>query len=133
AGGRGRGDGRRAGRSAPADAQALAKATLVEILIGEGQLDSAAATLAAAGDRLNGEDRESLRYELVRARLVRGELERAEQVLAADSSVDALALRGWVALYRGDPKRAAELFPQAGPHAGEHDGAAEHAARLALL
>src|SRR5438552_7391529 len=119
--------------SAPADAQALAKATLVEILIGEGQLDSAAATLAAAGDRLSGEDRESLRYELVRARLARGELERAEQVLAADSSVDALALKGWVALYRGDLERAAELFRDAGPYAGEHHGATERAAMLALL
>src|SRR5436190_414665 len=104
---------------APADAQALAKATLVEILIADGQLDSAAATLAAAGDRLSGEDREALRYGLVRARLARGELDRAEQLLAADSSVDALALKGWVALYRGDLKRAGELFRDAGPYAGD--------------
>ncbi|HEX9279071.1 MAG TPA: hypothetical protein VF890_00425 [Gemmatimonadales bacterium] len=119
--------------AAPADAQALAKATLVEILIADGQLDSAAATLAAAGDRLSGEDREALRYGLVRARLARGELDRAEQLLAADSSVDALALRGWVALYRGDLKRAGELFRDAGPYAGERRGATERATMLALL
>ncbi len=119
--------------AAPADAQALAKATLVEILIADGQLDSAAATLAAAGDRLSGEDRETLRYGLVRARLARGELDRAEQLLAADSSVDALALRGWVALYRGDLKRAGELFRDAGPYAGERRGATERATMLALL
>src|SRR5436190_1756718 len=118
---------------APADAQALAKATLVEILIADGQLDSAAATLAAAGDRLSGEDREALRYGLVRARLARGELDRAEQLVAADSSVDALALKGWVALYRGDLKRAGELFRDAGPYAGERRGATERAAMLALL
>src|SRR5439155_1480026 len=35
--------------AAAADAQALAKATLVEILLGDGLLDSAAATLAATG------------------------------------------------------------------------------------
>src|SRR3989449_666961 len=86
--------------AAAADAQALAKATLVEILIGDGLLDSAAATLAATGDRLSGEDRQALRYALVRARLARGELDRAEQLLASDSSVDALALKGWVALDR---------------------------------
>src|SRR6266516_836047 len=119
--------------AAPADAQALAKATLVEILIADGQLDSAAATLGAAGDRLSGEDREALRYGLVRARLARGELDRAEQLLAADSSVDALALKGWVALYRGDLKRAGELFRDAGPYAGERRGATERAAMLALL
>ncbi len=119
--------------AAPADAQALAKATLVEILIADGQLDSAAATLAAAGDRLSGEDRETLRYGLVRARLARGELDRAEQLLAADSSVDALALRGWVALYRGDLKRAGEQFRDAGPYAGERRGATERATMLALL
>ena len=119
--------------AAPPDAQALAKATLVEILIADGQLDSAAATLAAAGDRLSGEDRAALRYGLVRARLARGELDRAEQLLAGDSSVDALALRGWVALYRGDLKRAGELFRDAGPYAGERRGATERAAMLALL
>ncbi len=119
--------------AAPADAQALAKATLVEILIADGQLDSAAATLAAAGDRLSGEDRAALRYGLVRARLARGELDRAEQLLAGDSSVDALALRGWVALYRGDLKRAGALFRDAGPYAGERRGATERATMLALL
>src|SRR5712691_1285140 len=119
--------------AAAADAQALAKATLVEILIGDGLLDSAAATLTATGDRLSGEDRQALRYALVRARLARGELDRAEQLLATDSSVDALALKGWVALYRGDLKRAGELFRDAGPYAGEHRGATERAAMLALL
>jgi len=119
--------------AAAADAQALAKATLVEILIGDGLLDSAAATLAATGDRLSGEDRQALRYALVRARLARGELDRAEQLLASDSSVDALALKGWVALYRGDLKRAGDLFREAGPYAGERRGATERAAMLALL
>src|SRR3989442_6741190 len=55
--------------AAPADAQALAKATLVEILIADGQLDSAAATLAAARDPLTGEGPAALRYRLVRDRL----------------------------------------------------------------
>src|SRR5205809_957090 len=116
--------------AAAADAQALAKATLVEILIGDGLLDSAAATLAATGDRLSGEDRQALRYALVRARLARGELDRAEQLLASDSSVDALALKGWVALYRGDLKRAGDLFREAGPYAGERRGGAVRRDRL---
>jgi tetratricopeptide (TPR) repeat protein len=118
----------------PASAQGLAQVTLVEILIGDGRLDSAAATLATIDARLTGEDRKALHYALVRARLERGELDRAGQELGtADSSVEALALRGWLALYRGDLKRAGELFRDAGPYAGDRRNATERATMLALL
>ncbi|PYP31706.1 MAG: hypothetical protein DMD47_06130 [Gemmatimonadetes bacterium] len=119
--------------TAPADAQALATSALVEALIREGALDAATARLAAAGDRVPADDRAGLRRGLVRARIRRGELARADSALAGDSSVDAAALRGWLALYRGDLKAAADQFRAAGPYAGERSDATERTAMLALM
>jgi len=117
----------------PADAQALANTALVEALIRQGDLDAATARLATAGDRVPADDRAALRRALVRARVRRGELARADSTLAGDSSVDAAALRGWVALYRGDLKAGADLFRAAGPYAGDRSDATERTAMLALL
>src|SRR5439155_563445 len=89
--------------SAPPDAQALAQSALVEALIDDGQLAEAGNRLAA-DSRLSGDDRAALRLKLARARIQRGELELAAAALAGDSSVDALAVRGWVALYSGEVK-----------------------------
>src|SRR5439155_10418712 len=119
--------------TAPADAQALANTALVEALIRQGDLDAATARLATAGDRVPADDRAALRRALVRARVRRGELARADSTLAGDSSVDAAALRGWVALYRGDLKAGADLFRAAGPYAGERSDATERTAMLALV
>src|SRR5438309_9008178 len=87
--------------TAPPDAQALAQSALVEALIDDGQL-SEAATRLGAESRLSEDDRAALRLKLARARIQRGALDLADSVLLADSSADALALRGWVALYSGD-------------------------------
>src|SRR5256885_1241806 len=125
---------RRAARdsTAPADAQALAQAALVQTLIESGQLDEAARRLA--GDsRIADEDRATLRLQLVRARIAAGDLDGAGAMLARDSSVEALALRGWITLYRGRLKQAWQLFLEAGPYAGDHREATERSAMLALL
>ena len=118
--------------SAPADAQALAQTALVDALIEDGQLAEAAARLASDA-RLSGDDRSALRRKLARARIARGELDLADSAITADSSVDALAVRGWVALYRGQLKDAQALFRLAGPYAGERRDATERSAMLALL
>ena len=118
---------------APADAQALAQAVLLEVLIDDGQLDAATARLAALHDRIGGEAQETLRLRLARARIARGELDQADAVLAGDSSVDALAVRGWAALYRGDLKGARQHFREAGPYAGDRAQATERTTMLALL
>jgi tetratricopeptide (TPR) repeat protein len=121
--------------NAPADAQALAQGALVEALIADGQLDSATAGLARldAERRGSGEERERLRHALVGAWIAMGRLDRAETTLGADSSVDALALRGWVELYRGDLKSAVASFRHAGPYAGDRDAATARTTALALL
>src|SRR5439155_24789413 len=83
--------------------------------------------------RVPADDRAALGRALVRARIRRGELARADSALAGDSSVDAAALRGWVALYRGDLKAGADEFRAAGPYAGERRDAVERTAMLALM
>src|SRR2546421_2104531 len=114
--------------TAPPDAQALAQSALVEALIDDGQL-SEAATRLGADSRISGDDRAALRLKLARARIQRGELDLADSVLLGDSSVDALALRGWVALYSGDMKGAEQLVRAVGPYAGDRRDATERLGR----
>jgi hypothetical protein len=118
---------------APADAQAISEAALVDILIADGQLDAAERRLAAGARVLGGEDQAALRLTLARARVARGEVDRAWALLSEDSSVAALAERGWIALYRGALRGASDAFRAAGPYAGERAAATDRTAILALL
>ena len=118
--------------TAPPGAHGLAEAALLEVLVADGQLDAAERRLA--GDNaLSGEDRGTLRLALAWARVARGELDRAAAALGDDSSVAAIAQRGWIALYRGDLKSAMAAFRMAGPYAGDRAAATERTAMLALL
>jgi hypothetical protein len=118
--------------AAPADAQALAQTTLVEALIDGGQLDEAAQRLAH-DDRVTEQDRATLRLRLARGWIGQGDVDRADATLARDSSVEALALKGWIALYRGSLKDAEQLFRAAGPYAGDRRDATDRTEMLALL
>jgi tetratricopeptide (TPR) repeat protein len=118
--------------NAPPDAQRLAQRAVVEALIEGGQRNEAAQQLATNA-RLSPDDRASLRLRLVRARIAAGELDRADTELARDSSVEALALQGWIALYRGRLTAAQRLFLAAGPYAGDQRDAVERTAMVALL
>src|SRR5207245_2401513 len=51
----------------------------------------------------------------------------------ADTVPEPLAVRGWVALYRGEMKTAQQLFRAAGPYAGERRDATERTGVVALL
>src|SRR5205823_10333018 len=118
--------------TAPPETQALAQGALVDALIEEGRLDDAAQRLAS-DTRLGGDDRAALRLKLARARVLRGELDLADTALAGDSGVDALAAKGWIALYRGRLKEAQDLFRAAGPYAGDRRDATERSGVLALV
>jgi tetratricopeptide (TPR) repeat protein len=118
--------------NAPPDAQRLAQQAVVEAMIEGGQRDEAAQQLTTNA-RLSADDRASLRLRLARARIVAGELDRAAAELARDSSVEALALHGWIALYRGGLSDARRLFLAAGPYAGDRRDATERTAMVALL
>jgi tetratricopeptide (TPR) repeat protein len=121
--------------SAPREALALAQTAMVEGMIGDGQLDSAAAGLSRLDNEglASGEDRQRLRHTLAAAWIRTGQLDKAEQALGADSSVDAAALHGWILLYRGNLKEATAAFRAAGPYAGDRDAATARTAMLALL
>src|SRR6059036_332616 len=118
--------------NSPPDAQRLAQRAVVEALIDWGQREAAARQLAT-NPRLSADDRASLRLRLVRARIAAGELDRAEAELARDSSVETIALRGWIALYRGGLREAQRLFLAAGPYAGDQRDAVDRTTMVALL
>ena len=121
--------------AAPAEAKSLAQSALVDAALADGQLDSAASGLARleADPGSSSEERERLRHGLVDAWIRVGRLDRAEEALGPDSSVEALALHGWVHLYRGELKEATDAFRTAGPYAGDRETATARTAMLALL
>lgn len=119
--------------SAPPDVESGALATLINVLIEEGETDEAERRLRASRQTLSGDDYTALRRQLVLAWVRAGQLERAESSLAADSTVDGLALAGRVSLYRGDRAGALVRLKAAGPFAGTREEATARTALLALL
>ena len=105
---------------------------LIDVLIGDGDVEQAEHRFLTEKG-LSGDDQARLRLELARAWTVRGELDRADRVLGADSSVDAVAQRGWIALYRGNVARARDAFQEAGPYAGDRADATRRTEMLALI
>ncbi|MGD2135308.1 MAG: tetratricopeptide repeat protein, partial [Gemmatimonadales bacterium] len=101
----------------PAQA-ARSMATLIGVLADAGQLDDAEQRYREWESRLPGDDVERLRHKLAWGRVLSGDLDRASAVLGDDSSVAALAVHGWIALYRGELADARRLFREAGPYVG---------------
>ena len=122
-----------ADRTASGELAVQAVRALLEVQIAAGELEPAEQTLSDRGDLITAEDRATLRRRLANAWIGRGDLPRAARLVAADSSVDGIALEGRLALYRGDLKATRLLFQQAGPYAGSRDDATERTAILALL
>jgi tetratricopeptide (TPR) repeat protein len=121
--------------SSPAETHVVAETALLQVLIADGQLDLVEERLAADAARttLTGDDRAALRLALSQARVMRGDLDRAATALGNDSSVTAIAQRGWIALYRGDLKAAMEAFRLAGPYATDRAAATKRTAMMALV
>jgi tetratricopeptide (TPR) repeat protein len=118
---------------AHSDSNGVAQSALIQLLIADGPLDLAEERLAAASTAITADDRAALSLELARARIARGELDRAAAALGDDSSVAAIAQRGWIELYRGNLKNAMEAFRTAGPYATDRAAATERTAMMALL
>src|ERR1051325_9474174 len=117
---------------APAGQADAGQASLLRILMADGQLDVVEQRLSGPVPGLTADDRAALRIELAKARIAHGDLDRATAALGDDSSVAALAVRGWIALYRGKLKEALSDFRQAGPY-GDRAASTERTAMLALL
>jgi tetratricopeptide (TPR) repeat protein len=110
-----------------------AVASLVGAMAEQGQVGEAESRFRQWYGVLSGDVRASLAEALAWGWIKAGELDRAERVLAADSSVEAAALRGWIALYRGDLAGAREFFREAGPYVGSRVEATRRTAALVLL
>ncbi len=117
----------------PGGQGASATATLVELYVREGNPAEAARLLERTRDRVGGGEAERLNQVIARGWIARGDLERAAQAIAADSSLAADELRGWVALYRGQADRAIELLHGAGVRPGDRDRPADRAAVVAAV
>lgn len=113
--------------------QAGATATLIELLVKEGKTEEASTQLERYRAVLPVDDFLRLRREVAARWGQAGEVGRAEALLAADSSVEALALEGRLRLYAGDLKGASELWKSAGPFAGTREEATERSGLLALI
>lgn len=119
-------------RNVPGEANAVAQAALLEVLIADGQLDVVEQRLAGSTG-LTADDGAALRLALAKARIARGELDRADAALGNDSSVAAIAQHGWIELYRGNLKDAMDAFRTAGPYASDRAAATERTAMMAML
>jgi tetratricopeptide (TPR) repeat protein len=120
-------------RSARGSVESGAASALLTVLIGEGKLDEATRRLAELRPQLSGEEHAQLSHSLVTAYIRKGDLNRADSVLGADSTIDGFALAGRIKLYRGDLSGAVESFRQAGPYAGDRSEATRRTLLLALL
>ena len=118
---------------ANSDSNGVAQAALIQLLIADSQLDLAQERLSAPSTTITADDRAVLRLALARAQVARGDLNRAAAALADDSSVAAIAQRGWIELYRGNLKNAMEAFRVAGPYATDRAAATDRTAMMAML
>lgn len=118
--------------SGPAVA-AGATTTLIELLVRDGKADEAAAQLEKYRSTVPVDDYLRLRRAVALRWAQSGALERADQMLAADSTIEALAVRGRIRLYAGDIKGASDYWRQAGPFAGTREEATDRSIWLALL
>ena len=113
------------------DAEAVA--TLIRVLAEAGRVEEAEGHFYRWKDRLSPDVAHTLRERLARAWLLRSEFERAEGVLGNDSTVGAHAVRGWIALYRGDLGEAVRHFQTAGPYVTTRSETTRRARTLVLL
>jgi tetratricopeptide (TPR) repeat protein len=118
---------------AHSDSNGIAQAALIQLLIADNQLDLAEERLSTTSTAITADDRAALRLTLARARIGRGELDRATAALGDDSSVAAVAQRGWIELYRGNLKNAMEAFRVAGPYATDRAAATDRTAMMPML
>ncbi len=122
-----------AGESGTSEVALGAATTLIRLLVDDGSVEEAARRLEQYQTALPAEDFEGLRRTVARGWVRVGRLDRAEALIANDSTVEGFALSARFALYRGDLAAARTLLQAAGPFAGSREESTERAHLLALL
>lgn len=112
---------------------AAAMATFIRVLAESGQVAQAQELFDDWQERLPPTASANLRETLAWAWVDAGELLRAGDLVGGDSTIGAFAVRGWLALYRGDLKSATEQLRAAGPFAQSRTMTTRSAEMLALL
>jgi tetratricopeptide (TPR) repeat protein len=110
-----------------------AAGTVIGVLLADGKPEEAERKLNRIRRSLPPPERSALARQIAWGYARTGRLGRADTLLANDSTVDGLAVRGRVALLRGDLATASELLTEAGPFAGTREEATARTAMLALL
>ena len=105
----------------------------ISVLLAEGKPEEAARRLAAVRASLPADEYGTLSRRVAWGWARAGQLDRADALLKGDSTVEALAVTGRIALLRGDIKGAAARLRAAGPYTGSRDDASTRASLLALL
>ena len=113
--------------------RAAALGAMVELDVQGAHPAAAARLLAADSAAFTGSQRAVLTREVARGWLRAGLPDSAARAVAADGSLDADEIRGWVAVYRGALAEGRRLLAEAGAETGDPRGAARRAATVSLL
>jgi tetratricopeptide (TPR) repeat protein len=100
---------------------AAAMVTLIDMLARSGRVEEAEAHYREWNGRMTYEEASGLRNQIAWAWILKGDFLTAKTVIADDSSIASLAVRGWMALFNGDLKEATKNFRSAGPLAGSRE------------
>jgi tetratricopeptide (TPR) repeat protein len=100
---------------------AAAMFSLIDMLATSGRVDQAEAQYREWNGRMTYEEASTLRNRIAWAWILKGDFLTAKTVIADDSSVNAMAVRGWMALFNGDLKLSTKNFRAAGPLAGTRE------------
>lgn len=110
-----------------------AASAIIGVLVEDGGIEEADRRYRTLLPQLGAEDQRRLALRLAEGWVRNGRPGRADTLLVADSSVEALAIRGRIALYRGDLAGARDLLREAGPFTGDRSSATQRVGVLGLL
>jgi tetratricopeptide (TPR) repeat protein len=119
--------------SAPPDLITQAEIQLIGVLVDDGRVAEAERRLAAYRASATVDEYLVLLRKVAVGHARAGRFGKADSILAADSTVEGMALLGRVKLWEGDLALAVSLLQQAGPFAGTREEAAARTQVFALL
>lgn len=120
-------------RDAPPDVAASVEIQLIGVLIDDGRIQEAESRLALYRAGATVDEYLALVRKVAIGHARAGRFGQADSILAADSTVDGMALQGRVRLWQGDLALAVELMQQAGPFAGTREEISARTQTFALL